>query len=85
MATATKPRRKAAQKKFGPIEDAELEGQIKELEDLGDELDTVRTERIGYSFIFPSPLCVVKMRSRWPAASPRSTGRKDRPLISPGP
>src|SRR4051812_16134485 len=44
-----------------------------------------RTERIGYSFIFPSPLCVVKIRSRCPRASPRNTERNDRPLISLGP
>ncbi len=41
----------------------------------------VRTARIGYLFMLPSPLCVTKISSRCVAFSPRSTGRNDRPLM----
>lgn len=43
--TAKKPRRKARQTKLPGVDD--VEGNIKELNDLGDELDEVRTERLS--------------------------------------
>lgn len=45
MATATKERRKARPKQT-TLNIGIQDGQIKELEDLGDELDEVRSERI---------------------------------------